>query len=134
MALKTYPNGLKISILPKKESKLVSIDLHITSGTQSEKNYESGISEFTSRMLLMGTLKHPSRQDLLTFAKSNGIVLSRDNTSESIIISAQTVKENVNKAIELLCEIAFDSAFSRKAGNIVRNSLLADIAKLNENP
>lgn len=134
MALKTYPNGLKISILPKKESKLVSIDLHITSGTQSEKNYESGISEFTSRMLLMGTVKHPSRQDLLTFAKSNGIVLSSDNTSESIIVSAQTVKENVNKAIELLCEIAFDSAFSRKAGNIVRNSLLADIAKLNENP
>lgn len=134
MALKTYPNGLKLSIVQKKELRLVNVDIHITAGTQSEKNYESGISEFTSRMLLMGTKKHPAAQDLITFAKSNGIVLSSDNTSESIIISAQTVKENVNKAIELLCEIAFDSAFSLKAGDVVRSSMLADLSKLNENP
>ena len=42
MSLKTYPNGLRLSIIPKQDAKLISVDLHITSGTQSEKNYESG--------------------------------------------------------------------------------------------
>lgn len=134
MALKTYPNGLRLSVIPKKEAKLISVDLHITSGTQSEKNYESGISEFVSKMLLMGTNKHPKANDLSAYAKSNGIVLSSDNTSESIIVSLSTISDNIDKAIDLLCEIAFDSAFEMSSGDIVRNRMLADIIKLQENP
>ncbi len=134
MALRTYPNGLKLSVLPKKDAKLISVDLHITSGTQSEKNYESGISEFTSRMLLMGTKKHPSERDLFMFAKSNGLKLSRDNTSESIIISVLTLADYIDRAIDLLCEIAFESTFDMASGDKVRNIMLADIVKLQENP
>ncbi len=134
MALKTYPNGLRLSVLPKKDAKLISVDLHITSGTQSEKNYESGISEFTSRMLLMGTTKHPYERDLLNYAKSNGLTLTSDNTSESMVVSVATVSENMGKAIDLLCEIAFESSFDLLAGDKVRNMMLADISKLQENP
>jgi len=133
MALKTYPNGLRLTVIPKKEAKLISVDMHITSGTQSEKNYESGISEFMSRMLLMGTKNHPKSRDLIAYAKSNGMLLSSDNTSESVVVSISTISENVNKAIDLLCEIAFESLFDISAGDIVRNSMLSDIAKLQEN-
>lgn len=134
MALKTFPNGLRVSIIPKTDAKLVSVCLHVTSGTQSEKNYESGISEFTSRMLLMGTKKHPTNRELVTFAKSNGILLETDNTAESIVIVASTTADNVEKAIDLVSEIAFESAFATASGDIVRNALLADILKLQENP
>jgi len=134
MALKTYPNGLRLSVTPKKDARLISVDLHITSGTQSEKNYESGISEFTSRMLLKGTVNHPKERDLLSFAKSNGMVLSSDNTSESIVVSVSTIAENVNKAINLLCEIAFDSLFESISGDMVRNEMLSIVSKLQENP
>lgn len=134
MALKTFPNGFRVSLLPKKDAKLASVCLYVTSGTQSEKNYESGISEFTSRMLLMGTRKHPTNRELVTFAKSNGILVETDNTAESIIITASTTSDNVSKAVELVSEIAFDSVFSIPAGDMVRNSLLSDIAKLQENP
>lgn len=134
MALKTFPNGLRVSIIPKTDAKLASVCLHVTSGTQSEKNYESGISEFTSRMLLMGTKKHPTNRELITFAKSNGILLETDNTAESIVIVASTTADNVGKAIDLVSEIAFESIFSTPAGDMVRNTLLSDIAKLQENP
>ena len=134
MALKTYPNGLRLSLNNKKGSKLVSVDLHITAGTQSEKNYESGISEYLSRMLLMGTEKYPTQRDLVAYAKNNGILLSRENNSESIVITATTTNESVSKAIQLLYEIAFESAFDEQAASQVRNGLLADIAKLQENP
>lgn len=134
MALKTFPNGLRLSVISKTEAKLASVCLHITSGTQSEKNYESGISEFTSRMLLMGTKKHPTSRELSTFAKSNGILIDSDNNAESIVVSCSTTSDNVDRAIDLLSEVAFESSFSISAGDVVRNSLLSDIYKLQENP
>ena len=134
MALKTYPNGLRLSVIPKKGARLASAQIHITSGTQSEKNYESGISEFLSRMLMMGTARHPKSRDLHGFAKSNGILLSSHNTSESIVVTATTVVENITRAIELLCEIAFESSFEESSGDIVRSEMLGDVVKLQENP
>lgn len=134
MALKTFPNGFRVSLIPKSDAKLVSVCLYVTGGTQSEKNYESGISEFTSRMLLMGTKNHPSKNELMTFAKSNGILLETDNTAESIVIVASTTAKNVEKALELVSEIAFESMFAIPSGDIVRNSLLSDIVRLHENP
>ncbi len=134
MALKIYPNGLRLSIINKNQSKLVSVCLTITSGTQSEKNYEAGVSEFMSRMLLMGTNEHPSKELLSAYAKSNGIVLSTSNTAESVILTALTTTENIQKALDVLCEIVFDSQFDSKSGDIVRASMMADIAKLQENP
>lgn len=134
MALKTFPNGLRLSIIPKGDAKLASVCFYVTAGTQSEKNYESGISEFTSRMLLTGTKQHPTQRELITFAKSNGILLETDNTAESIIIVAQTTADNIEKAIDIVSEIAFDSIFSTFAGDNVRSALLADIIKLQENP
>lgn len=134
MALKVYPNGLRLSVIPKKDSRLVSVVLSITSGTQSEKNYEAGISEFLSRMLLMGTKNHSGAAELKKFASANGIVLGSDNTAENVQVFASTTNSNVDKAIDLLCEIAFESEFSVLAGDRVRNGLLADIYKLQENP
>ena len=133
MALKTYPNGLRLSVTPREDSKLISVDLHITGGTQSEKNYESGISEFTSRMLLMGTVNHPTQKDLFDYAKNQGMVITSDNTCENIIVSISTMPENLSKAIELLNEIAFESNFLPKSGDIVRNQMLSIVAKLQEN-
>lgn len=134
MALKTYPNGLRLSVIPKKGVRLASAQIHITSGTQSEKNYESGISEFLSRMLMMGTSRHPKNRDLIGFAKSNGILLSSHNTSESIVVTATTIADNITKAIEILCEIAFESAFEESSGDIIRDEMLGYIVKLQENP
>ena len=84
-------------------------------------------------MLLTGTKKHPSARELLTYAKSNGILLSEDNSAESIVVTAETTSDCVDKAIEILSEIAFESNFSTTAGDAVRNSLLSDIAKLQQN-
>lgn len=133
MALKTYPNGLRLSVTQRDDARLVSVDLHITSGTQSEKNYESGISEFTSRMLLMGTENHPTHSDLFDYAKNHGMVLSSDSTSENIIVSISTTPSNLEKAIELLNEIAFESVFSEVSGDVVRNQMLSMVARLQEN-
>jgi len=132
MALKTFPNGLRLSVIEKENSKLTTVVVHIAGGTQSEKNYEAGISQFTSDMLLMGTINHPNYKELINFAKSKGVLISTDNTSESIVLSATTTN-NVEDAIKILYEMTFDSLFNDKGGELIRTSLMSDIYKLNEN-
>lgn len=134
MALNTFSNGLRLVCIPKKEKKVACVVLHIAGGTQSEKNYQSGISDYLTKIMLMGTKKHSTREALLNYAKSKGIILTPHNSKESITISAICPRENIAIAVELLSEIAFDTTFSLENGEKVRKVLLSQVALLNENP
>ena len=134
MALNVFSNGLRLVCLPKQDKKVVCVVLHIAGGTQSEKNYQSGISEYLTKLLLMGTRKHSTGEMLMNYAKSYGIVLTPHNSKESITISALCPRENVEVAIELLSEIAFETTFSVEAGDRVRNIQLSQVSMLSENP
>lgn len=133
MALNTFSNGLRLVCSTKSEKKIACVVLHIAGGTQSEKNYQSGISEYVTRMLFMGT-KYHSRESLINFAKSHGIILTPHNSRESITISALCPKENIEIAIKLLSEIIFDTNFSLENGEKARRALLSQVEMLQENP
>ena len=134
MALNTFSNGLRLVCIPKKERKVACVVLHIAGGTQSEKNYQSGISDYLTKIMLMGTKKHSTREALLNYAKMNGIVLTPHNSKESITISAVCPREKIPVAVELLSEVAFDTTFSLENGDKVKRMLLSQVAMLNENP
>ena len=121
MALNVFSNGLRLVCLPKQDKKVCSVVLYIAGGTQSEKNYQSGISEYLTKILLMGTKKHSTGEALMNYAKSYGIILTPHNSKEAITISALCPKENVKVAIELLSEIAFETNFSVEDGEKARN-------------
>ena len=70
MALNTFSNGLRLVCIPKKERKVACVVLHIAGGTQSEKNYQSGISDYLTKIMLMGTKK--------TFNKRGSFELCKD--------------------------------------------------------
>ena len=134
MALNTFSNGLRLVCTQKPDKKIACVVLHIAGGTQSEKNYQSGISDYLTKIMLMGTKQHSTKESLLSYAKSNGIILTPHNSKESITFSALCPRENIEKAIALLSEIAFDTAFSLENGEKVRKQLLSQVAMLTENP
>ena len=134
MALNTFSNGLRLVCVPKKERKVACVVLHIAGGTQSEKNYQSGISDYLTKIMLMGTKKHSTRDALLNYAKINGIILTPHNSKESITISAICPREKISVAVALLSEVAFDTTFSLENGEKVKRALLSQVAMLNENP
>lgn len=134
MALNTFSNGLRLVCNTKSDKKIACVVLHIAGGTQSEKNYQSGISDYLTKIMLMGTKQHPTKESLNNYAKLNGIVLTPHNSKESITISALCPKENIEKAVAILSEIAFDTTFSAESGEKVRKQLLSQVALLSENP
>jgi len=133
MALNTFSNGLRLVCSSRADKKVACVVLHIAGGTQSEKNYQSGISEYLTRLLFMGT-KYHSRESLIYYAKSHGIILTPHSSRESITISALCPKENIETAIKLLSEIVFDTDFYLENGEKVKNALLAQVDMLQENP
>lgn len=134
MALNTFSNGLRLVCNIKPDKKIACVVLHIAGGTQSEKNYQSGISDYLTKIMLMGTKQHPTRESLMNYAKLNGIILTPHNSKESITISALCPKENIEKAIALLSEIAFNTTFTAESGEKVRKMLLSQVTMLSENP
>ena len=113
---------------------MVCVVLYIAGGTQSEKNYQSGISEYLTKILLMGTHKHSSYENLNSYAKFYGIIHQAENSKESITLSAICPRENVDKAVEILSEIAFETNFSIEYGEKARKMQLGQVAMLSENP
>lgn len=133
MALNTFSNGLRLVCVQRPEKKVACVVLHIAGGTQSEKNYQSGISAYLTKIMLMGTKQHGSANSLSNYAKSNGIVLTPHNSKESITISAVCPREKIEVAISLLSEIAFDTEFTAEAGDEARELQLTEVAMLGEN-
>lgn len=134
MALNTFSNGLRLVCTQKPDKKIACVVLHIAGGTQSEKNYQSGISDYLTKIMLMGTKQHPNKEMLESYAKKYGIILTPHNSKESITISALCPRENVEKAIEILSEIAFDTTFSLDIGDKIRNIQLSQVAMLSDSP
>ncbi len=133
MALNTFSNGLRLVCSSKAEKKVACVVLHIAGGTQSEKNYQSGISEYVTRLLFMGTKFH-SKESLINVAKKHGIILTPHSSRESITISALCPKESIEMAIKLLSEIVFDYNFSIDAAEKIKRAQLAEVEMLQENP
>ncbi len=134
MALNTFSNGLRLVCSQKPDKKVACVVLHIAGGTQSEKNYQSGISDYLTKILLMGTSEHTSKDSLLSYAKSYGIILTPHNSKESITLSALCPRESVEKAIEILSEIAFNTSFNADVGDKIREVQLDQVAMLSESP
>ena len=134
MALNTFSNGLRLVYTSRPDKRVACAVLYIAGGSQCESNYQLGLSEYLTNMLMMGTRQHPSASLLLEYAKKNGILLTAHNSKESVSISAVCQKEKIEMAINLLSEIAFDSTFDMENGNVVRNRQLDMIDMRAESP
>lgn len=129
MALKTFPNGLRLAIAPKEQEKLVAVVAHITSGSQCEKNKEMGITEYLARMLKEGTVDLPNAEALEIYIKEHGFLFESVAETENLTLSITCTTDKVEDAINLLCKILFTSKFDYVYGEQVRQAQLEDIQK-----
>lgn len=133
MAIKTFENGLRAVCNEKTDSNICTVVVHITGGCQSEKNSQSGLTEYVSRLLLCGTKNYPTKEALLNYAKLNGIILNTHASKESLSLSAICPNETLNWAMELLSEILFYYDFQDDMAEKVKLAQLADVERLAEN-
>ena len=110
--IRTFSNGLRFA-LKHSNSQVAYCALSIRCGTSVEPEALGGLAHLTEHMLFKGTSRRSSSSINDRLERLGG-ELNAYTTKEEIVLYSTTLKEDVLKAIDLLFELAFDSAFSPK--------------------
>ena len=107
--------------------------LHVRCGTRDEAGFHGGIAHFIEHTLFKGTRRHTagwisSRLDRL------GGELNAYTTKEEIVLHATVLKEDLDKALSLLWELATEATFPEAEIETERGVIIDEIISYKDNP
>jgi predicted Zn-dependent peptidase len=102
-------NGLRIIYHPT-QSKVTFCGFAINVGTRDEQDEESGMAHFMEHLIFKGTKKRKALQ-ILNCLSNVGGDLDAFTNKEDTTVYATVLNEYFERALELLCDIAFHSTF-----------------------
>lgn len=107
--------------------------LTIKAGTRYEEGFHSGIAHFTEHTLFKGTGSKNSAAINSCLEKLGG-ELNAFTTKEEIVLHATTLKEDLEKAVSLLLEIAFDARFPESEVEVEKGVVIDEIESYKDSP
>ena len=103
----TLANGLRIIHLHS-QSPVVYCGIGINAGARQEGVGEEGLAHFCEHTTFKGTKKRSALQ-ILNGLESVGGDLNAFTNKEDTVFYAAILKDHLNKAVDLLCDIVFNS-------------------------
>ncbi len=128
----TLPSGLRV-VHHSSRSDVAYCGLTINAGTRDEFLNEHGIAHFVEHMLFKGTRKH-SAHFINNRIESVGGELNAFTTKEETVVHATILKNDLNKALELIAQMAFAPTFPEKETHKERVVILDEINSYKDNP
>jgi len=110
--IKELPNGLRHIHIPS-NTNIVHVGLNINAGTRNEEPKHNGLAHFIEHVLFKGTTTRKTFH-ILNRIDSVGGELNAYTTKEETCIYASCQSEYLERALELLSDIAFNSIFPEK--------------------
>ena len=108
----TLPNGMRI-IHASNDSPISYCGVLINSGTRDEFDNESGLAHFTEHMLFKGTRKRRPHH-IINRMENVGGELNAFTSKEETGVYSIFFEEYLERSIELLADMVFNSQFSQK--------------------
>lgn len=128
----TLPNGLRIIHRPF-PSEISYCGFAINSGTRDEQDDEHGMAHFVEHMLFKGTKKRKAHH-IFSRMENVGADLNAYTTKEEIFVYATFLEEYLERAMELLGDIMFNSDFPDVQIEREREVILDEINSYNDSP
>lgn len=128
----TLPNGLRI-IHRETPSKISYCGIAINTGTRDENEDEQGVAHFVEHLLFKGTKKRKAHQ-ISNRMENVGGELNAFTTKEETFIYTTFLSEYLERAVELLSDIIFNSTFLENQINRERDVILDEINSYNDSP
>lgn len=127
------PNGIRIVHKEVNHTKVAHVGLMLDIGSRDEKPDEQGLAHFLEHMVFKGTEKRNSYH-ILNRLESLGGELNAYTTKEKICFYASLLDNHVDKAVELLVDITFNSTFPEKQIEKERMVILEEMAMYRDTP
>src|SRR5690554_2445262 len=128
----TLHNGMRMIHLPH-SSDIFYCGVVINTGSRDEEEKEQGLAHFTEHMLFKGTKKRKAWH-VINRLDSIGGELNAYTTKEETFVHATVLKEDAEKAIELLADIIFNSSFQQKEIEKESKVIIDEINSYKDNP
>lgn len=129
----TLNNGIRILYKQVTNTKIAHCGFMLDIGSRDENEDNQGIAHFWEHMAFKGTTKRKSFH-ILNRIDSVGGELNAYTTKEKVAFYASVLDNHVEKAVELLSDITFDSIFPEKQIEKERNVILEEMAMYHDTP
>lgn len=129
---KELDNGIRLLHIPT-QTITAWCGMYIHAGTRDEAESESGIAHFFEHVLFKGTYKR-SAFKILSAIDNSGGELNAYTTKEETFVYASFLRENLKKAVDIVCDIVFHSTFPEKELEKERGVILDEIQSYKDDP
>jgi predicted Zn-dependent peptidase len=131
--LVTLPNGIRIAHCQITNTKIAHVGIMLDIGSRDETPEEQGIAHFWEHMAFKGTQKRKSFH-IIDRLDSLGGELNAYTTKEKICFYASVLDNHLDKAVELLADITFNSTFPPAQIEKERMVILEEMAMYVDTP
>ncbi len=129
----TSENGVRAVLNPMPYMKSVSIGIFIKSGSVYETPQNNGMAHFIEHMLFKGTTKRTAAQ-ISHESDELGGALNAYTAEECTCIYIKVLASDIENALDLLFDIAFDPVFDEDAIENEKKVILEEISGAEDNP
>ena len=127
------PNGIRAVHKTVNHTKIVHCSIMLDIGSRDEATHQQGIAHFWEHMAFKGTEKRKAFH-IINRLESLGGELNAYTTKEKICFYASVLDVHVEKAIELLVDITFNSIFPEKQIEKERQVILEEMLMYEDSP
>ena len=128
----TLPDGLRVIHLPD-VSPVVYCGYAVAAGTRDEELGQEGIAHFCEHLTFKGTKKRRAYH-ILNCLESVGGDLNAFTTKEDTVYHAAVLKENIDRAVDLLTDIVFHSTYPQTEIDKEVEVICDEIESYNDSP
>ena len=130
--LHTLNNGIRI-VHHRTNGMVAHCGLVINTGSRDEETSEHGMAHFIEHMLFKGTRKRKAYH-ILSRLDDVGGELNAYTTREETAVHASVLKENFERAVDLISDITFNSVFPDKEIQKEKDVVIEEINSYLDNP
>ena len=132
LAYHNLKNGIRF-VHCRTDGMVAHCGLIIKTGSRNEEDHEHGMAHFIEHMLFKGTKKRKPYH-ILSRLDDVGGELNAYTTKEETAIHASVLKENYERAVDLICDIAFNSVLPEKEIKKEKEVITEEINSYLDNP
>src|SRR5216684_556206 len=126
-------NGLTVMLVEQHKLPVVAAHLVVLSGSDANPANRPGLASFTADMLPEGTSRRSAPQ-IADDGAQIGASVRTSSTSDYSSASIETLKQNVNSAIDLLSDVVLHPKFDPAEIDRVRKRRQTDLLQLQDEP
>ena len=130
--LHTLENGIRL-VHHRTHGMVAHCGLIVNTGSRDETGPEHGIAHFIEHMLFKGTKKRKAYH-ILSRLEDVGGELNAYTTKEETAVHASFLKDDYERAIELISDITFNSVFPEKEIEKEKDVVIEEINSYRDNP